>query len=340
MHSVTKRAAIKARSAAQHGKSVHVLAINQATAEIEFDIDELGEGDEEGGPLVLAQELHQNRRLHRALLVEQGDMILGGLEVIGQRAVGGRQVVPAGFEGGFEFRRRDAVELAHDLAAQVALDFEIDIVEQVERYVCVAHKRARAGTGLDFGALGDPLDRSGGSILAVRFSSSEATTRSSPLATSALETFSPMSGRLETASMWSWDFSLMTSRMSASVSAFERSITGRATSMTSMARRRAVRCTGTLLVGDLLGEFDADLRFEVSGDSSRRSRRTASDSRSERSGGSARNTSVIWRSSSRRFSLEPSLASSSNIAKLLAGDRHAGSPLGQDPETNLLAVKK
>ena len=70
--------------------------------------------------------------------------------------------------------------------------------------------------------------------------------------------------------------------------------------------------------GDFLGKLDADLRFEVGRRRRRRSRRTAWIRFPSVPADRARNTSVIWRSSSRRFSLEPSLARSSSRAKLLA----------------------
>lgn len=65
-------------------------------------------------------------------------------------------MVAAGFQRGFQFGRGDAVEFAHDLTAQVVLDFQVDVVEQVERDVRVAHERGMEDR-VHFGAFGDAL---------------------------------------------------------------------------------------------------------------------------------------------------------------------------------------
>ena len=97
--------------------------------------------------------------------------------------------------------------------AQFLFDLQVDFVEKVERGVLVLHERGvKERVGL--GALRDFLEGLAVDAGRVRFSSSEATTLSSPLLTSADETRSPMSSRLVTAIMCSWPLRSMTSRMS------------------------------------------------------------------------------------------------------------------------------
>ena len=98
---------------------------------------------------------------------------------------------------------------------------------------------------------------------AVRFSSSETTTRSSPLSTSALDTFVPMFGRLVTAIMWSCDFCWITSSMSASrqrLRAFENGA-GDFDHVHGQPAGRALH--RRVADGDLAREFDTHLRFKV-----------------------------------------------------------------------------